>query len=77
MNAKVRFLIEEARKLSPDEQSELIAALVDDGEQDRAPETEISPAELQRRAEEVRSGRSHTIDADLAIRAIRATLSRK
>jgi putative addiction module component (TIGR02574 family) len=77
MNAKVRFLIDEARKLTLDEQSELIAALVDDGDQDHAPATQISRAELRRRAEEVRSGRSHTIDADIAIRAVRATLRRK
>ena len=75
MNDKVRILLEEARKLTSDEQEQLLAALLDSMDETRD-DVPLDRAELRRRHEEVRSGRAVTIDADLAIRAVRTSLQR-
>ena len=73
MNAKVRLLIDEARKLSPDEQSELVDALVEG-----LPATDWynqeDLAEWQRRADEARANPAATEDADKVMADLRAEL---
>jgi putative addiction module component (TIGR02574 family) len=73
MNAKVRFLIDEARKLSPNEQSEIVDALVEG-----LPATDWynqeDLAEWQRRAEEARADPSKSEDADKVMADLRAEL---
>ena len=73
MNAKVRFLIDEVRKLTPDEQSEIVDALVDGLPATDWP-TQEDLSEWQRRAEEARADSSKTADAEKVMADLRAEL---
>ena len=73
MNAKVRFLIDEARKLTPDEQSEIVDALVEGLPPTDWPTQEVH-AEWQRRSEEARADPSKSEDSDKVMTDLRADL---
>ena len=82
MNKRVEAIIEQARKLAPHEQDELVRRLVlardDDEPADGTPE-EIEAAwieEVERRIAAVERGESELIDADEVIAAARSRIAR-
>ncbi len=80
MNQRVKALVDEARKLTPDEQWELLRQLhevVEDDEVAEGTPEEIEAAwleEVERRAAAVARGESQLIDADVVFARIQARL---
>jgi putative addiction module component (TIGR02574 family) len=80
MNQRVKALVDEARKLTPDEQWDLLRQLhqvVDDDETADGTPEEIEAAwmeEVERRAAAVERGESQLVDADVVFARIQARL---
>ena len=75
MNAKTQTLIDEARRLSQEEQAEIVETLLGDlGNKGWYSADDL--VEWERRAAEVRADPSQAIDADAAIAHVRARLAR-
>ena len=75
MRAETRELIAKARQLSPEEQAEIVEALLQ-GIATNKGWSEDDLAEWRRRAEAVRADPAQAIDADVAIAQVRARLAR-
>jgi putative addiction module component (TIGR02574 family) len=74
MTAAVKHLVEEALRLAPEEREELVETLLSHSEPDEEWSKEWGE-EIERRAEEVLSGKGECVSAEEAHRWVRQSLS--